>query len=329
MRPSAADLLAEIESSGRLLFTVMQPRSLKLQSRGGITCVRCSSHGRLIAVAFSDTVHIYDTKTTALLSNIKLPSEVSCHAVCFSPREDFVAIASETADHIFYYDLVKQESCYHYKRDSDLIETIDGLEWSVDGRMIIVDICDGLQSLSVYEMGKENLSDTTKESYRSVAVSTDGCICAFSLDDGGLLVCDRVNGRTIACWNRGKDPVWGLGFTPNGKGLVGVYGSPQRTLKHWDLSAFLDPNNDPAVQEPPCTWVFSAGGIKDGKIVISQDGFWILLRPQKNQQARLVNRQTKRCAWEMSGVKNIDFCPAAGLFVTAGKDILQLWNYTG
>jgi hypothetical protein len=210
--------------------------------KGTVNQVVFSPDGRLLAVASSLGIYLYDAETLAEIRFIETDAWVL--SVAFSP--DGRLLASGSGDQtVKLWDV---ETGQEVRTLSGHTDNVLSVAFSPDGRLLASGSDDQTMKLWDVETGQEvrTLSGHTGRVW-SVAFSPDGRLLASGSDDQTVKLWDVATGQEVRTLSGHTSGVVSVAFSPDGRLLAS--GSWDGTVKLWDVGvATKDFSSPPEVR---------------------------------------------------------------------------------
>jgi WD40 repeat protein len=205
---------------------------------------------------------------------------------------------------------------------TDFSEGVKGLEFTPDGKTLIVAIAD--QTVHVWPWAdakdQKKLTPPTQgfveQPLLSVAVSPDGALLAFSGESKSVFIFSRTESRLVAELPGHEDVVAGLEFSPDSKTLASS--SFDKSIKLWDSISWKEKRS----LSGHTGWVFAIAYSPDGMSLASAS-YDKTIRVWDVQSGELKTTLKDHTA----GIRSVAFSPDGRKIVSGGSDrVLRLWD---
>lgn len=237
----------------------------------------------------------YDKKGAAVA---ELPGyTLSLWSLAFSADGRWLAGATDDPDQAFVWEastgLVHRMLTGHPG-------VVYGVAFSPDGRTVATAADDGVR---LWDLATGESAAPLPGAALSVAFSPDGQLVAAGGADGSAMLWDAAGGLRARNLLGGTGPVWSIGFTPDGRTLLGA---DSAAVRRWDVASRT--SRMPLLDEPASAIALSA----DGLVAIGTDK--PALRVHRLGERRFVTGPAR------SPVYALALEPGGGRFASGGDD---------
>lgn len=216
------------------------------------------------------------------------------------------------------WDVAEQKEI---KRRTDFSEGVKGLEFTPDGKTLVVGVRN--QTIHIWPWAEEKDKQVitastgyTPQSLLAAAVSPDGTFLAFSGESKSVFIYKRAAGMLVAELTGHEDVVSGIAFSPDGNTLA--TSSYDKSIKLWNTETWREQKS----LTGHTGWVFGIAFSPDGKTLASGS---------YDKTIRLWNVQTgeTKTTWKehTAGIRSIAFSPDGKKLISAGSDrTIRIWE---
>jgi WD40 repeat protein len=288
-----------------------------------VEAVGISPDGQHIASAAQRGKLLVRDKTGANREiNAQFNGGIAC--LTFSRDGKYLAVgggfsANPPNKEIRVYDVAEKKEI---TKRSDFSEGVKGLEFTPDGKTLIVAVRD--QTVHVWpwsgEKDQQKLTPTGQgyapQPLMAAAVSPNGTYLVFSGESQSVFVMDRSLGKMVAELKEHEDVVAGIVFSPDGKTLATA--SYDKTIKLWDTETWTLQRTLTGHKG----WVFSVAFSPNGKALASgsYDKTIRIWEPKTGESKTQFDEHT-------AGIRSVAFSPDGKKLVSGGSDrIVRVWD---